>query len=259
MLKWASRSERAWLMASPVDFARKMLGFWPDEAQERVLRESLNFRQIGLNCSRQWGKSTVVAVLAVFRLVMDAGTTVLVAGPVRRQAGETVTKVRKFLRVLGVKTRRDPGGDPDAVVLPNGSRIIALPAVEATVRGYSAVGMLIIEEAARVPDEVCLALLPSLAVSGGDLVILSTPRGKRGFFYREMTGENGDGWLRVTSPVTECKRVPEAFLVKERARGEEYFAQEYMCQFVETGKYLLTEDWVKGMESSNERAWAVGA
>ena len=223
MVKWKSKSERAWLMASPLDFARMVLGFWPDEPQARVLREALNFRRIGLNCSRQWGKSTVVAVLAVFRLVMEAGTMVLVVGPVMRQAGETVTKVRKFLRVLGLKTRRDPA-HPDALVLPNGSRIIALPAVEATVRGYSAVSMLIIEEAARVPDEVCLALMPSLAVSGGDLVLISTPRGKRGLFFREMTCGERPGWLRVTGPVTECKRIPAEFLEQERARGEEYFA-----------------------------------
>lgn len=252
-LRFRDAWERARATVSPLDFARLVLGFRPGEEQARILREAVRFRNIGLNCSRQWGKSTVVAVLAVHRLVMEPGVTVLVVGPAARQAGETVRKVREFLKMLGMRTKGEKG-HPDAAVLPNGSRIIALPAVEATIRGYSAVGMLIIEEAARVPDEVCLALLPSLAVSGGDLIMASTPRGKRGFFFREMT-ERREGWLKHTGPVTECGRVPVAFLEGERARGEEYFAQEYMCQFVETGKYVFTEERVKAMENPVERGW----
>ena len=172
----------------------RVLGFRPDAAQARILSEAPRFRRIALNCSRQWGKSTVVAVLAVYRLLMEPGATVLVAGPAARQSGETLRKVRAFLRVLGIKVRGDKA-NANAAVLPNGSRIVALPAVEATIRGFSGVAMLIIDEASRVPDEVCLALLPSLAVSKGDLIVVSTPRGKRGFFYKVMTGCEA-GWLR---------------------------------------------------------------
>ena len=197
----------------------------------------------------------MVAVLAVYRLLMEPGSTVLVVGPVARQSGETVQKVRAFLKKLGMRTTGDKS-NPDAAVLPNGSRIIALPAVEATVRGYSAVAMLIVEEAARVPDEVCRALLPSLAVSNGDLILLSTPNGKRGFFFREMT-EPRVGWLRHTGPVTECKRIPNEFLEQERARGEEYFQQEYLCVFLDTGKYLFNESDVNRMENPKEAAWRI--
>ena len=129
-----------------------------------------------------------------------------------------------------------------------------MPAVEATIRGFSGVAMLIIDEASRVPDEVCLALLPSLAVSKGDLIVVSTPRGKRGFFYKVMTGCEA-GWLRHTGPVTECVRVPAEFLEQERARGEAYFEQEYMCGFVETGKFVFNEAEVSRMENAKEAAW----
>ena len=120
-------------------------------------------------------------------------------------------------------------------------------------RGFSAVSMLVVDEASRVPDDVYLALLPSLAVSDGDVVLLSTPRGKRGFFYREMT--EGERWLRHTGPVTECKRIPKEFLEKERARGESYFSQEYLCEFVENGKFLFEETLVKKMVKPGEEAW----
>lgn len=254
------RNERLrWALAglSPLEFAKGVLGFAPDEAQARVLERAWEFRQIGLNCSRQWGKSTVAAVLAVHRLVMEAGVTVLVVGPSGRQSGETLRKVREFLGAMGLgKALRGDGMNPRSMVLPNGSRIVGLPAREDTVRGFSAVSMLIVDEAARVPDEVYLALRPSLAVSDGDVILLSTPRGKRGFFYREMTdGESGD-WLRHTGTVTECGRIPAEFLEKERERGEAYFRQEYMCEFVESGKYLFDEKLVKGMKRPEEESWS---
>lgn len=240
---------------SPLEFARRFLGFWPDEAQARVIERAPDFRQMALNCSRQWGKSTVAAVLAVHRLFFVPGATVLVVGPSGRQSGETLRKVAAFLKapgMAGVRTRGD-GVNRHSMVLENGSRIVALPAREDTVRGFSAVSMLIVDEASRVPDDVYLALLPSLAVSDGDVILLSTPLGKRGFFYREMT--EGERWLRHTGPVTECKRVPQAFLEKERERGESYFSQEYLCEFVENGKFLFEETLVKKMVKPGEAAW----
>ena len=49
--------------------------------------------------------------------------------------------------------------------------------------------MLVIDEASRVSDEMYEALRPMLAVGDGDLWMLSTPRGKSGFFYE--TWEHG--------------------------------------------------------------------
>ena len=224
--------------AGPLTFAREFLGFFPDEAQAAVMSKAPNFMELVLNCSRQWGKSTIVAVLLVHRMLTEAGVTVLVVGPGARQSGETVQKVKGFLRVLGIKTRGD-GTNRDSVVLPNGSRIVGLPAKEANIRGFSAVSVLVIEEAARVPDDVCMALLPALTVSNGDLIVLSTPWEKRGFFYR-MATEDAEGRLRHTGPVTECRRVSEELLEKERNRGDAYFRREYLCEFLETGQYVIT-------------------
>jgi hypothetical protein len=67
--------------------------------------------------------------------------------------------------------------------LENHSRIISLPGQEQTVRGYAGVSLLIVDEAARVPDDLYFAVRPMLAVSNGRLIALSTPFGKRGWFY----------------------------------------------------------------------------
>jgi hypothetical protein len=72
-----------------------------------------------------------------------------------------------------------------------------------------------------------------LAVSRGRLVLLSSPFGKRGHFYEEW--EDGEGWLKVRIPATECPRITPTFLEQEKnSLGRWWFEQEYMCQFVET-------------------------
>ena len=111
--------------------------------------------------------------------------------------------------------------------------IEALPGTEKTVRGFSGVDLLIVDEAARVGDELYYAVRPMLAVSGGRLMMLSTPFGKRGVFYEEWTG--GISWERYTVTAAECPRIPASFLAEEReALGQWWYAQEYECKFMDT-------------------------
>jgi hypothetical protein len=81
-----------------------------------------------------------------------------------------------------------------------------------------------------------------LAVKDGDLWLMSTPHGKRGFFHKEWE-YGGEEWRRVRAPATECARIVPEFLEEERrVQGDRWFRQEYMCEFVEA------EDGVFGYE-----------
>ena len=116
---------------------------------------------------------------------------------------------------------------------PNGSRIVGLPGTERTVRGFSAVSLLLVDEASRVEDDLYRAVRPMLAVGDGDLWLMSTPHGKRGFYYSEWA-YGGEEWRRVKAPATECERIRPEFLEEERrTQGERWFRQEYMCEFTE--------------------------
>jgi hypothetical protein len=57
------------------------------------------------------------------------------------------------------------------LTLSNGARIIALPGKEETIRGFSGVTLLVIDEAARVLDDLYQACRPMLAVSGGRIIL----------------------------------------------------------------------------------------
>ena len=66
-----------------------------------------------------------------------------------------------------------------------------------------------------------------LAVSRGKLWLLSTPHGKRGFFY-EMWKAGGRGWMRIRVPATECPRISQRFLAEERPEFEPDDAQFHL-------------------------------
>src|SRR6266853_3804417 len=109
------------------------------------------------------GKSMIAAIKALHTALAKPGSTVLVASPGERQSAEFLHKTEELAKRLGIKPRGD-GKNSCSLLLPNGSRIIGLPGTEGTVRGFSNVSLLLIDEAARVDDEMYKALRPMLAV-----------------------------------------------------------------------------------------------
>jgi len=179
-------------MPDALEFARRWLKFEPDERQKEVLLSKAK-RGI-LNCSRQWGKSTIAAAKALYCACTGPGRLVLVASPTERQSREFLRKAATLLRRAGVKPRGD-GDNKVSLLLPNGSRIVGLPGKEANVRGFSAVAMLLIDEAAQVSDGMYKTLPPMLALGGGELWLMSTPWGKPGSSMRtgQTAGRDGRG------------------------------------------------------------------
>ena len=213
-----------------VEFVRTRLKFEPDERQIEVLSSNAKHGN-PVVCTRQW-KSTIAAAMAVYRAYTRAKSVVLVASPTNSAAMRSCcVSAAEMVARLGIRPRGD-GDSETSLLLPNGSRIVGLPGIEGKVRGYSAVSLLLIDEAARVPDALYKGLRPSLAASDGDLWLMSTPHGKRGFFY-ECWEHEGSEWFRVSVPATECARIAPAFLEAERrAVGPLRFAQEYMGEFL---------------------------
>ena len=220
------------------DFCEQ-IGFAPDAEQARLLDSG--GQRVILNCTRQWGKSTVTAAKAVREAWRRPESLTLVVSPSGRQSGEFLRKAATFVRRLGIR----PTGDGDnglSLQLPNGARIVGLPGSEATVRGFSRVALILVDEAARVPDEMYKAVRTMLAVGGGALWLMSTPHGKRGFFWETWTN-GGPEWQRVKAAATECPRIGASFLEEERrALGERWFRQEYLCEFTENDESLFRTD-----------------
>jgi hypothetical protein len=216
------------------------LGLDPDPWQRELLRSSSE--RIILNCSRQSGKSTMTAVITLHRALYHPGSLILCLAPALRQSQELFGKVLGFYRDLGRPV--SPQAERKlSLELENGSRIVTLPGTEKTIRGFSGTALLVLDEAARVADELYFAVKPMLAVSGGALMMMSTPYGKRGVFFEEWTGRGG--WERYEVPADKCPRITEEFLEEERASLPPWvYRQEYECSFEETEDQVFTTDLI---------------
>jgi hypothetical protein len=115
-----------------------------------------------------------------------------------------------------------------------------------TIRGFPSVGLLIIDEAARVVDGVYTAARPMTAVGGGRVVALSTPFGRRGWFHREWE-EGGDAWHRARVTALECPRIDPVWLEAERDRiGAWAWEQEFMAVFKDATDAYFRHDDIQG-------------
>lgn len=215
-------------------------GLNPDSWQESVLRSES--RRMLLLCSRQSGKSTTSATLAVNQAIYDPGLVLLIA-PAQRQSVELFRKVTEVYRALD-DVPKVIAESTMKLELSNGSRIIALPGTEGTIRGYSGAKTVIIDEASRVDDALFAAVRPMLATTNGRFVALTTPYGRRGWFYEAW--EHGEGWERTKVTAYECPRIDPDWLREERRLiGDWQFRQEYLCEFVDTDEQFFSSELVE--------------
>jgi hypothetical protein len=232
---------------TPSQWATSKLEFHPDPRQQQILDATAN--RILVNCSRQWGKSTTAAIKALHQALHVPKSLTLILSPSARQSGELFNKIKSFLTPLKLKPKSG-ARNQSSLLLDNQSRIVALPGNETTIRGFSAVSLLIVDEAARVPDTLYSAARPFLATTNGTLLVMSTPKGQSGFFYREWASTND--WLRISVPATECPRISPEFLASERAQSSDrYFRQEYMCDFLGAKSNLFAAEILERIHSTN--------
>jgi len=234
----------------PVEMARAA-DLQLDPWQAKLVRSQAN--RVLLNCSRQSGKSTSTSVLAVWTALYEDHSPILLLSPSLRQSGELFRKCLDVYRSLGKPVAADLENKL-SLELENGSRIISLPGKEGTVRGFSGVKLLIIDEASKVPDDLYMSVRPMLAVSGGRLIVLSSPFGARGFFYEAW--KNRQDWEYYEVPANECPRISEEFLAEEKQNmGEYWFEQEYLCKFLDAQTSAFRSEDIEQIVKSGLEHW----
>ena len=218
----------------PVALARDA-GIEPDPWQAELLEQRP--KRCLMLCSRQSGKTEVAIHLGLWTALYEAPALVLIVSPSQRQSQEVFRRLMiaygKLKDVLGLAQESALRAE-----ISNGSRIVALPGSERTVRGYTGAKMIILDEAARVDDELFAALRPTMATVDGSLIMLTTPAGKRGEFYRAWT--EGKGWTKVRVPASQCPRLSKEFLADElRELGPQRYSEEYELAFLESDESVF--------------------
>jgi hypothetical protein len=226
-------------MGSPIVFAHLVGGLRPFRYQENFLLSTK--KRIIIKAGRQVGKSTMVAIKAVYRAYFYNKYTILILSPTQRQSSLLFWKIREMVdKCFKTTLIRET---LTALYFDNGSQIHSLPAGHTgdTIRGFSA-NLIIVDEAAFVPDKVFTAVEPALAATNGDLFLLSTPFGKRGRFWDAW---NSDMWEKHAIKSEECPLILKDFLQSKRNElTEAEYRQEFEGEFLEEGdayipRYLI--------------------
>jgi len=214
----------------PARFAKDVLLFDADPWQADVLR--YEGPRLMMLCSRQSGKSTTCAAKALHTALFYPGSLTLIVSPSQRQSSEMHKTVLNFMNMLNDPPQKVEDNKL-STTLYSGSRIVSLPSNPETVRGYAGPKLIIVDEAARCTDGLYYAIRPMLATGGGQLVLLSTPNGRQGFFFDTWESKD-EGWEKVKITAEQCPRITPEFLEEEReALGSYFYSQEYEVEFIE--------------------------
>ena len=170
----------------------------------------------------------------------------MVIASVERQAHLLFEKILAYIqevRPQGIKKGRDRP-TKSKLQLRNGSVIHSLPTgLSGTgIRGFT-IDLLIADEAAFIPEDVWVAVTPMLAITKGNIVLLSTPFGREGYFYRSFEDKTFKQF-HVSSE--DCPRRNDEFLAEEKRRMTKLqYAQEYLGEFIDELRQFFPTELIK--------------
>jgi hypothetical protein len=209
----------------PVIWVREVLGVEPASWQMEFLRAPLGASILALT-ARQVGKTTAAAWAIAHAMIHSPGSLSVVACPAQRQSAEAIRRVKEILNKAGVKPKND---NIYGVELDNGSRALALPGSDDSIRGLTVDAWIIVDEAARVTHELVAAVRPMRARQPkARLAMLSTACSRTDPFWTAWTSDLPYMRLKATADM-DATLFAEGFLEEERlAGGEDYFNREYL-------------------------------
>lgn len=200
--------------------------------QHKWLQDGSRFK-IALK-ARQIGFTTAICFEAI-EMALAEKCKILILSTTERQSQEVMDRIYNILnvakRVKGIKLPRETRSE---ITLPNGSRIISLPASPASVRGYT--GHVFLDEFAfhRDAKEIWRAMLP-ITTRGYCIRIVSTPAGKSGRYYEIWENAEEMGFSRHKVDIYDAMK--DGFKIDLKAikssMDSDDFAQEYECVFLD--------------------------
>lgn len=210
------------------------------------------------NCwARQTGKSFTFTLRRLVRaLTHHRNQIILSAG--QRQSREAMRKVRQHCHALRVYTDTIQSSFFEGtsfrqleITLPNGVRVIGLPANPLTARGYS--GDVFLDEFAMHADDEAIwaSLFPTLLRGDGQLDIASTPRGCKNMFHRLAANP-----VFTKSTLTLDEAIAQGLEVdRDSLRagidGDVAWRQEFCCEFVDESTSFMPYELIRRCHDAN--------
>jgi len=213
----------------PVSVFRSVVGE-PDPWQLELLNHPADDPILLCLCSRGTGKSQTIAVKAFHHADTYPGSTVLIIAPSLRQSLELYRYVKHCRDALPLASPSTKETETE-MHLANKSRIVVLPGSSPdTIRGYRC-SLLLLEEAARLTDDIFSASVP-MVLQRGQIIAVTTPAGQVGWFPELWL----DGKVaRITARSTEIPRLKEVVERDRLIMRTAAFNCEHLLQWSQTG------------------------
>ena len=200
-----------------------------------------------LNKARQCGwTELILRWLAHQSFFKYAGKKIIIIPGTRQQTTKQI-----FARFLGlfVKIRSHIAEVGQLYIkLKNGTEIFGLPANPEAITGWTKIGAVFMDEAAKwdlTDDQPVLnAIMPIVRTNKSDVFMISTPKGPRGFFYYiEM-----DGKSTFDKKIVDIHLGGEELYTQEQIQemlnsSEEDPAQEYLNQYTSGRSSIFGSDF----------------
>jgi phage FluMu gp28-like protein len=229
------------LSDSPIAFAEKILRIKPFPYQAKLLEDKS--KRIVACMGRQTGKTTTIAMKAIYFADTNPRVLVLITSPSLRQSMIMFDRIASFVFSSAYLRNKVVRATRTLIHFENGSRIIALPCSENLLRGYTA-QMVICDEASFMPEDVITQVIfPMLSTTDGYAIFLSTPWGKDHFFYRAFINP---AYSVHKVKASECPLITKEFLEEMKANmTREAFLMEYEAEFVEALNSYFPQDLIR--------------
>jgi hypothetical protein len=208
----------------PVLWVRHELGVEPADWQQQFLRSPKGASMIVLT-ARQVGKTTTAAWAIAHSMLFTPGGVSVIACPAQRQSAEAVRRVREYLIQVGAEFRTD---NVYTLELKNGSRVLALPGSDDSIRGLTVDGFIIADEAAQLSNDLIAALSPMRARRpDARFAMLSTAWSRTDPFWN-VWADDDPSWIRLRATAESVSFFTPEFLDQQRRLlGEHNFQREY--------------------------------
>lgn len=193
--------------------------------------------------SRQLGLSTVTAAYAVWYAIFKKDKNILVIATKLPTAMNFIKKVKTILDGLPkwlVLTKYEP--TKQSIPFANGSCITAIPTSPDAGRS-EALSLLIVDEAAFIRDfeDIWTGLYPTIS-TGGSAIIISTPNGVGGTYYKlwtDATSQQND-FNTINLPWWVHPEHDQSWFDKEsKGFSKKRISQEFLCDFISSGDTFL--------------------
>jgi hypothetical protein len=210
----------------PVLWVREVLQVIPTPWQENFLRAPRGVSILALT-ARQVGKTTTAAWSIAHAMAFSPQSLSVIACPAQRQSAEAVRRVRAIHSQVGATLKSD---HVYGLELENGSRVLALPGSDDSIRGLTVDGWIVADEAARLPEDLMAALRPMRARKPqARLAMLSTAWTRSDPFWTAWASDDAS-FIRIKATAdTNSDLFAPGFLEQERGTlGEHVFNREYL-------------------------------